>query len=57
MLKKLSKYAGAIFLYVAIVVMILLANARFSNLDQEKSATETATQAAHETQLIKKINY
>ena len=45
-LKKLSAYLPLVFFYLVIVVMILLMNARFNNLEQIKSANETTLQIA-----------
>lgn len=45
-LKKLSTYLPLAFFYSVIVVMILLMNARFANLEQTKSANESTVQIA-----------
>lgn len=45
-LKKLSAYLPLVFFYLVIVVMILLVNTRFANLEQTKSATEGLVQIA-----------
>lgn len=46
MRKTVSKYLPLAFFYSVIVVMILLINTRFSNLEQTKSANEPAIQIA-----------
>ena len=47
MIKRLiKKYFGLAFLYSVIVVMILLMNARFAELNQQKSADEVTVQTA-----------
>ena len=45
-LKKLSTYLPLAFFYSVIVVMIVLMNTRFANLEQTKSATEGLVQIA-----------
>ena len=45
-LKKLSTYLPLAFFYSVIVVMILLMNVRFENLNQTKSANESTFQIA-----------
>ena len=40
MKKAINKYLPLVFFYSIIVVMILLMNTRFSNLEQTKSANE-----------------
>ena len=45
-LRKLSTYLPLVFFYSVIVVMILLMNTRFSNLEQTKSANEYAVHIA-----------
>jgi len=42
----IKKYYGAILFYSVIVIMILLADARFEQLNQQKSATESTFQIA-----------
>lgn len=46
MKKTVSKYLPLAFFYLVIVVMFLLMNARFGNLNQTKSATEGLVQIA-----------
>lgn len=46
MKRTISKYLPLMFFYSVIVVMILLINARFSNLEQTKSANEGLVQIA-----------
>ena len=46
MIKTIKRYLPLAFFYMAIVVMILLMNARFENLNQTKSATEGLVQIA-----------
>ena len=46
MKKIISKYLPLMFFYSVIVVMILLMNARFENLNQTKSANESTVQIA-----------
>ena len=45
-MKTIKKYLPLAFFYLVIVVMIILMNARFSNLKQTKSATEEPVQIA-----------
>lgn len=45
-LKKLSAYLPLAFFYSVIVVMILLMNTRFNNLEQTKSANGELVQIA-----------
>lgn len=46
MKKTVSKYLPLAFFYSVIVVMILLINTRFANLEQAKSANEGLVQIA-----------
>lgn len=46
MIKTIKRYLPLAFFYMAIVVMILLMNARFENLNQTKSANESTFQIA-----------
>lgn len=46
MIKTIKRYLPLVFFYSVIVVMILLMNTRFSNLEQTKSANEYAAQLA-----------
>lgn len=46
MIETIKRYLPLVFFYMVIVVMILLMNMRFANLEQSKSATETTLQIA-----------
>lgn len=46
MIKAIRKYLPLVFFYSVIVVMILLMNTRFANLEQTKSANESTVQIA-----------
>lgn len=46
MKKTINKYLPLVFFYSVIVVIILLMNARFANLEQTKSANESTVQIA-----------
>lgn len=46
MKRTISKYLPLMFFYSVIVVMILLMNTRFANLEQTKSANESTFQIA-----------
>lgn len=46
MKRTISKYLPLMFFYSVIVIMILLMNTRFANLEQTKSANESTVQIA-----------
>lgn len=46
MIRAIKRYLPLAFFYMAIVVMILLMNTRFNNLEQTKSANESTFQIA-----------